>query len=120
MITIIRGDTSPVYKFCLKYKTGEKKGEVITEPVKEVYFTVKRDCCDSDVVIQKKLSDGSITFNSDDCYYRFQISSDDTCSLKYGEYGFDIAIKDNENNKYTPLNAGKLVIQKHFTHKQNE
>lgn len=120
MIEIIRGDTSPVYKFCLKYKSGDQKGEILKEPVKEVYFTVKKDCCDSEAVIQKKLSDGSITFNSEDGYYRFQLLPEDTCSLSYGNYGFDIAIKDNDDNKKTPHNEGVLVIKKHYTHKPNE
>ena len=120
MIEIVRGDTSPIYKFRLKRKDEKGYKVTITDVVSEAWFTVKRDCCDSEVVIQKKLSDGGITYNEEDNYYRFQILPEDTCSLNYGTYGFDIAVKFAENDKHTPLNAGLLTVKKHFTHKNNE
>lgn len=114
MIEIIRGDTSPIYKFQRKNESG-----VISTKPKKMWITFKKDCCDSECVFQKTLGDG-ITFSEADKCYRFRITPEDTCQLRYGTYGFDIAIIDESGEKRTLLNNGRLEIVEHYTHKCNE
>lgn len=115
MIEIVRGDTSPVYKFQRKNESG-----VITTKPRKMWITFKGDCCDSECVFQKTLDNGQITYNVTDNYYRFKILPEDTQDLKYGDYGFDIAIIDENGDRKTLKNNGKLKVVTHYTHKCNE
>ena len=112
-IEIVQGDTSPIYKFQRKYNDGS----VITTQPKKMWITFKRSSSCEDCLFQKTLENG-ITFS--DGYYKFQLMSDDTCQLKYGTYGFDIAILNENGEKKTLLNNGELEIIKHYTNKKNE
>lgn len=114
MIEIIRGDTSLTYKFQRRNESG-----VIKTKPKKMWITFKEDCCYSDCLFQKTLEDG-IEYDEDDNYYRFKFKPEDTRDLKYGVYGFDIAIIDENGEKKTLLNSGELKIVKHYTHKCNE
>ena len=115
MIEIVRGDTSPVYKFQRKNESG-----VITTKPQKMWITFKKNCCDSDCVFQKSLENKEITYSETDNYYRFRILSNDTQELKYGDYGFDIAIIDENGEKKTLKNNGILKVVTHYTHKCNE
>lgn len=115
-IELIQGDDSPVYKFQRK----DKHGNVITTLPKEMWITFKQSCCHEECLFQKKLSSGEITFDNTDNYYKFQILSDDTSSIPYGVYGFDIAIRNEQNRKITLLPEGQLIVVKHYTKKCNE
>lgn len=112
-IEIVQGDTSPIYKFQRK----SLDNIVITTKPKKMWITFKRSCSCEECLFQKTLEKG-ITFENN--YYKFQLLSDDTCDLKYGTYGFDIAIINENGEKKTLLNNGVLEVVKHYTKKCNE
>lgn len=112
-IVIVQGDTSPTYKFQRKY---EDKTVITTLP-KKMWITFKRSCSCDECLFQKTLENG-ITFENN--YYKFRLEPEDTCDLNYGIYGFDIAIINENGDKKTLLNDGKLEIVKHHTKKCNE
>jgi len=114
-IELVQGDTSNTYKFQRK----NIDGEVITTLPQKMWITFKETSLDKDYVLQKTLLNG-IKYNEEDNYYRFQLSSEDTCDLTYGIYGFDIAILNELGEKKTLLRAGVLEIVKHYTNKNNE
>lgn len=114
-IELVQGDTSPVYKF---QRTDDKGGVITTLPQK-MWVTFKKDYKSEKALIQKTLENG-IEYNSDDNYYRFKLTPDDTANLCYGKYGFDIAILNENGDKITLLNDGTLKITEHYTRKNNE
>jgi len=118
-IEIVQGDTSKVYKFQRKLKDAEGKKTVIKTLPKKMWITFKNSCFCDDALFQKTLENG-ITYNETDNYYRFQLLPEDTCKLKYGTYGFDIAIINEAGEKKTLLKNGQLNIVEHYTHKCNE
>lgn len=86
---ITRGD-SKIFRF----QRRDLNGNVITLPADQVYFTIKKmpDCR---VMLQKKLGDG-IAFNRTNNYYYITIKPEDTQSMDFGNYGFDIEITQGE------------------------
>lgn len=112
-IEIVQGDTSPIYKFQRKYDDGT----VITTQPKKMWITFKRSPNIEESLFQKTLEDG-ITFEGG--YYKFKLLPEDTNNLNYGEYGFDIAILNENSEKKTLLNNAILVVVEHYTHKKNE
>lgn len=110
-ITMPRGDIRNV-KFTINDSTG-----VIHEQFDEVYFTCKRGFTQRDFIFQKKLSDGSITFDTEG-YYHLAIEPDDTNLLTYGEYVFDIQIGVGTTLKQTT--TGKLKLTEEVTFENNE
>lgn len=84
----------------------------------EVYFTVKKDYKTSEVLLQKKLSDGSIVLDTDTGYYSFRFSPEDTEGLQYKTYVFDIEVKQGDIIKQTTL--GNLIITPEVTFAENE
>ena len=114
-IELVQGDTSSVYKFQRKDNTGK----IITTIPQKMWITFKETCNCEDALFQKTLGNG-ITYNEADNYYRFQLSSEDTCDMAYGVYGFDIAIINELGEKKTLLHNGTLEIFKHYTKKCNE
>lgn len=115
-IELVQGDFSPIFKFQRK----DSEGNVITTLPKKMWITFKLSCSCKDALFQKKLEDNSITYSEEDNYYRFQLTSDDTCELRDGVYGFDIAIINENGEKKTLLNDGELILEHHYTKKCNE
>ena len=115
-IVLIQGDTSPVFKFQRKLE-GDN---VITTLPQKMWITFKISCSCDVCLFQKTLEDGTITFSTEDNYYRFQLQPEDTCNLPFGVYGFDIAIINEDGDKKTLLNEGVLEIVRHYTKKCNE
>ncbi len=107
MIELTRGDTQN-----FKFQRQTVNNEVINIKADEVTFTVKKNYYDSKIVLQKKLSEGNITFD-DDFYYHFKITHNDTKELSYGKYVFDIEIRYDEEVK-TPL-KGLFFIKEEVT-----
>lgn len=87
MISVRRGTNKKI-----KFQRRGKDGTVITDKPDEVYFTVKKDCCYSEALFQKKLTDNEITFSSEDNYYRLELFPEDTEELGFGDYQYDIKI----------------------------
>lgn len=115
-IELVQGDTSPIYKF----QRQDENNNVIKTLPNKMWITFKSSCSCDTALFQKKLEDNSITYSEEDNYYRFQLTSDDTCKLRDGVYGFDIAIINEAGEKKTLLNDGELVIVHHYTKKCNE
>ncbi len=100
----------------IKFSISDSSG-ILTEPFEEVYFTCKRAFTQQNVIFQKKLSDGTITFD-DEGYYHLVIESLDTSGLTYGEYVFDIEVVNGTTLKQTSV--GKLIITEEVTFLNNE
>lgn len=115
-IELVRGDTSPIFKFQRK----SSDDVVITTLPLKMWITFKKNSSYEKCLFQKSLENGTITYNEADNYYRFQISPEDTQELNYGVYGFDVAIINEANEKITLLNKGVLELVEHYTHKSNE
>lgn len=114
-IKIVQGDSSPVFKFQRK----DASDNVITTLPKKMWVTFKTDTNTENALFQKSLGNG-IEYSEADNYYRFSLQPDDTANICCGNYGFDIAIIDENGNKITLLNDGVLKIVSHYTRKCNE
>lgn len=112
--SLTRGDT-----FQMKFKRQfESTKEDITQKPDKMYMTFKRNEYEEDYVLQKKLSDGSITYNEEDHYYYLTLKPEDTNSLDYGSYVFDIeVIKDGI---VKTIQFGKMTITREITFANNE
>lgn len=95
-----------------------KDGEQIYTSFTEIYFTVKKNYKTDEVLIQKKLSDGGIVLDTTTGYFSFRFSPEDTNSLTYGTYVFDIEVNQGDVIKQTSL--GELVITEEVTFQDNE
>lgn len=107
-VKIMRSETAP-FRFI---RTTEELPD-------DIFFTVKKDYRDRDFVLQKRLSDGGIVFDSEDGHYHFTILPEDTDSLEFGSYDFDLKIKDGINEEYL-IPKSTLVILPVVTHLENE
>jgi hypothetical protein len=110
-ITLPRGDIKNI-KFLVNRKDGSKATDF-----DEIYFTVKKDFNQSEYVIQKKLTQGDITLGTDN-YYHFTLHPNDTDSLRYGNYVFDIELVKGDIIKQTSV--GMLTITSEVTFSNNE
>lgn len=110
---IIRGDNKSV-----KFQRKTSQGAVIESVADEMFFTVKSSSTITSAKFQKKLSDGSLSFDESDFYYRFEILPEDTNGLSYGTYEYDI--ERISNGKKLTLTVGELAITKEITHAENE
>lgn len=86
----IRGDT---FKF--KFKRKNYNNEIIDVKADKVWFTVKKNYKTDDILIQKTLQAGTISFSEDDSYYHVVINPADTSALKYKKYVCDIQVENN-------------------------
>ena len=114
-IELIQGDVSCIYKFQRK----DIDGKIITSLPQKMWITFKSDYDNITPIFQKALFK-DISYNQEDNFYRFKIESKDTENLSLGTYGFDIAIINENGDKKTLLNDGKLKIVHHYTKKANE
>ena len=107
-----RGDTCP-FKFNLLDKNGNTIELTATD---EMYFTVKKNFATSEVLFQKKFTDNDIELDDDG--YKLTLTSDDTATLNYGSYVFDICIKSTDLVR--TLAIGTLTLTNEVTFKSNE
>lgn len=115
-ISFRRGDT---FNFNFVRKTNEKPPQVIMERLSNVFFTVKENYNDSDFVMQKRLDDDTISFDSNTGIYSVLISPEDTNDLYVNSiYVYDIEFV-TENNKLTRI-VGELVLKPEVTFAINE
>lgn len=108
-ITMPRGDLR-------KVKFRVKSGDVVRTDMTEIYISIKASTKTNDYLVQKKLSDGTITLG-DDFYYHFQIEPEDTNDLKYGTYPFDFELVGQGFKQTT---VGRLVLTEEVTFAVNE
>jgi len=109
-ISMPRGDLRPI-SF-----TIDNNGEPYTD-LDEIYFTVKKSYANNRFLIQKKLGDGSIVLQSDDSF-EFRIEPEDTDSLDYGQYVFDIELVKDGTIKQTFV--GDFILTNEVTFAENE
>lgn len=86
-----RGDT---FKFT--FKRIDANDNVIPAIATEMWFTVKEDYNTTEIKIQKKLSTGEITFDTNDYSYHVTIQSIDTANFEYEkEYVYDLQVQQD-------------------------
>ena len=108
-ITMPRGDIRHV-------KFRVKSGETVRTDMTEIYISFKASTKTAETLVQKKLSDGTITLG-DDQYYHFTIEPEDTNNLKYGTYPFDFELVGAGFKQTT---VGRLVLTDEVTFQSNE
>lgn len=112
-ITMPRGDIRLV-----PFNIKDASGELSDIQFDEIYVTVKRNYFDRDPIFQKKLSTGDIETDGHGGYW-FTINAEDTDSLNYGKYVFDIELVClAEDIKQTTV--GDLNITYEATFRSNE
>lgn len=107
---MIRGDTKKI-----QFQRKKSDGTVILDRPDSLYFTVKEKYEDRAAVLQKTLDD--MTLDAEGVYH-FTIEPEDTDSLKFKRYVFDIQVK--QNGIKTTIARGLLQIEEEVTHAANE
>lgn len=109
-MTITRGDTG-----AFKFQRLDASGNVITTTPDAIYFTVKKSYdCDS-FIFQKSLSD--MTMDEDGTWH-FVIAPNDTATMAYGSYIYDIEVTSGDYVK--TIAKGRLVIEEESTWTANK
>ena len=88
------------------------------EPFDNIWFTVKRNATDRNPLIQKKLSDDTIYETEKAGTFEFVIEPEDTNSMAFGAYKFDIELFRDGSLKRTF--TGVLTLTEEVTHYYNE
>jgi len=88
-----------------------------TDALDEIYLTVKKSYLERNYKFQKRLSDGGIEYIGDG-RYKFAIEPEDTNTLEFGDYDFDIEIVKIGEIKKTF--TGTLTLTMESTHAVNE
>lgn len=111
---ITRGDYK---KF--KFQRKDKDNNVITDIPEEIYITFKASTYKpAEVLFQKRLSTNEIIYDEETSYYSFAINPEDTNELHYGDYYYDIEIKNGDRPK--TINKGILNITYEVTFADDE
>lgn len=105
-----RGDTVG-YTFQRLSSTGQ----VIKTTPQSLFFTVKHQFTDKEFVIQKKMNE--MTLDNDGTWH-FVLQSEDTESLDYGAYVFDIQVTDDD--AVTTIAKGRFRLTEEATWAINE
>lgn len=110
IIELTRGDT------CLKkFQRKDQNGDPIHIRAREIFFTVKKAFTSQNYLFQKTLDD--MTFD-EAYYYHITIEPEDTNGLAYGDYAFDIEVK--ELNYTQTIAKGILRVTEESTWAVNE
>lgn len=106
-----RGDTQ-----FLKFQLKDGEGNVLelTE-TDNLYFTVKQSENSAKVLIQKKYPDN---IKYEEGYFSFVLNAEDTSSLAYGTYQYDIELKSGDYVK--TLGFGTITLTQEITHRRDE
>lgn len=99
------------------YTTVDGEEVIYTDDFDEIYFTVKKRFTDEEYVFQKRLTDGTITRDTNYIYH-ISIEADDTNNIQFGEYVFDIEVVTGTVIKQTT--TGSLTIGYESTYASNE
>lgn len=115
-ICMPRGDTKH-----LKINVRDSQGQLIDFDLDDVYLTVKKNFTDVEPKFQLSLSDGTIA-KSDYGVYLATIMPEDTDSLAYGRYVFDIeVIKGSRSSpEFKTTKVGEFLIENESTFASNE
>lgn len=105
-ITMPRGDLRNVH-----FTVHDANDSEVSNGFTQITFTVKANTSSRKIVIQKKLTDGTIT--KDGNVYSFSIKPEDTDYLDYGTYYYDIELIRGDEIHQTFV--GKLIITEEVT-----
>lgn len=112
-------------KFKIEFPRGDsmekavqltRGGEPAPDVFNDVFFTVKKNAGDYDVIFQKKMSTGGIV-NDSEGHYVLYIAPEDTNELDFSEYDCDFEFV---KTGYKRTFCGKLKLLKEVTHYYNE
>lgn len=103
---LTRGDSAKV-KFPIQYKDG---ANVIKDDIDTIYVTFKKSVYSRDILFQKDMT--QIETNEDGSYC-FTIKPEDTETLDYGEYSFDVEV--TLKNGYRKTKVDILVLEPETT-----
>lgn len=109
-MTLVRGDTG-----AFKFQRLDSDGEPITATPTAMYFTVKKTYANSADVFQKTLAD--MTMDADGTWH-FVIAPEDTATLDYGAYVFDLEVTTDEYVQ--TIAKGKLILDEEATWVRNK
>ncbi len=112
MIRLTRGDSAN-----WNFQRKGCDGGVIPELPAEITFTV-RTTPEGEVILQRKLSEGGITYDEDNQNYHIIIEPTDSAKLEPRVYGYDIEVADGDYVKTIALD--KLTIVADYTHATEE
>lgn len=114
-IELVRGDT---LKLSFVRKDSENN-TILTIP-EAIYFTVKTNTNKEEAIFQKTLED--MEKNEITGEYVFYINPEDTNSMNYGTYKYDLEVKDTiDDINYTKTIAlGDFVVKEEVTFVSNE
>lgn len=105
-ITMPRGDLKNVH-----FTVHDANDLEVSKGFTQITFTVKANTSSRKIVIQKKLTAGTITRNGN--VYSFSIKPEDTDHLDYGTYYYDIELISGDLLHQTFV--GKLIITEEVT-----
>lgn len=98
-ITLTRGDTA---RIALDVKAAD--GTAYDYSADTVLFTVKQTVHSTEVLIQKTVSDGTIS-----------IAPADTVGLAYGDYVYDVQLTTQGGDVCTIIPPAKFIVDKEVT-----
>lgn len=111
-LEFVRGDTKP-----LKFQIKDNNGNILKMDLDdELIFTIKKNYNTKKIILQKKISDGSIHYDSG--YYFITLTHEDTANLKYSTYVYDIQLMSGEI--VVTLILGTITLTEEVTHIENE
>lgn len=106
-----RGDTCPV-----SFELADSQGNELDFTNAELYFTLKKNYNTTNYILQKKKSAGDITVNGKKG--SLVLEHDDTATMNYGNYVYDIQVKSGDYVKTLVL--GTITLTNESTFKVNE
>lgn len=106
IITMPRGDLRGV-----NFNVYDASGAEVEKEFTQVTFTVKTSPNSRKIIVQKKLTDGTIKRNGNT--YSLAIQPEDTDYLEYGTYYYDVELIRGDVLRQTFV--GKLVLTEEIT-----
>lgn len=98
----------------ISFAIKENGHNVQLQPEDLIFFTVKLEPEDTEVVMQKTLENG-ITFDSENVKYKIEITSEDTKDLPIdSQYGYDITIYYNGEKPRQKV-VGRFKLSEKYT-----
>lgn len=110
-ITLRRGDTK-----LLKFTRKDMTGQPILDIADSVYFTVKPTNLKGAALVQKTLED--MAFDAETGEYHFRIESEDTETLDFRTYRYDIQVVHDDIKK--TIAFGDFKVMEEVTFKSDE
>lgn len=95
-ISIIRGDSATI-NLSIKNRNSDEEYNLLAGDI--VRFSVKRDISDSELLIQKTFENNQI-----------KIEHDDTKSLSFGDYVYDVELQYANGDRDTIISPSKFII----------